>query len=570
LNVRSAFSYDRYVDEMMNQFSQPPVSEPQRDDDGETPGDRIRSKVHFLSREEDDDDTESTAVRRNTNSKKKQSRATKSKGWAAAYDVNGHEGEVVPVDFVSGQELPPSGEQGPATAAAATARHHRTTSSARVTETFCGGPSRKTKAAAPSSSAVRFGRFSGRGDGDASSGSNPGRKARDRDRDATICSTQNPEMAPLYKLSTSLSDGEKRMNRKRLRNLLQSYGEFPEKYRLLVWKFLLQLPGKHDAYRGLLARGVHEAWENMALHYPIKDARLLRKLQMLLSALTWWSPVFGEVPWIPAMVFPFCKLFAADDLGAFETVRCHAFPFFNFLQLPFLFSTPVPSVPFLPSTSLGFFLRLSFLFSAEPSLPRSRCHANSESIPTTITPTTTTNTTITTTTITIVPPPSLSFRRRTQGLRRHSDPPPPPPPFLPSRSAAVRKGSPPHSDPPSSPPPSLPSLSFPPPRPKVLAVILHWSPMWLETFPHPPVTLLNSIELLVEHHDPRLLEYLMHKGVTSQFYGWSLLRTLFTEVLSREHWLQLLDHLFTNANDPCLLPLAVVAFLRYWNHFLTD
>jgi hypothetical protein len=42
--------------------------------------------------------------------------------------------------------------------------------------------------------------------------------------------------------------------------------------------------------------------------------------------------------------------------------------------------------------------------------------------------------------------------------------------------------------------------------------------------------------------------------------GWSLLRSLFTEVLSSADWLKLWDHLFTASNDLFLLNAAAVAY----------
>ena len=38
----------------------------------------------------------------------------------------------------------------------------------------------------------------------------------------------------------------------------------------------------------------------------------------VLSALAFWSPVFGEVDYLPHMAFPFAKLFQNNRLLAFE------------------------------------------------------------------------------------------------------------------------------------------------------------------------------------------------------------------------------------------------------------
>ena len=51
--------------------------------------------------------------------------------------------------------------------------------------------------------------------------------------------------------------------------------------------------------------------------------------------------------------------------------------------------------------------------------------------------------------------------------------------------------------------------------------------------------------------------------VSSATYAWSLLRSVFTEVLNKGEWLRLWDHLFTNAHDTPLLLCAVAAYSIY-------
>ena len=50
-------------------------------------------------------------------------------------------------------------------------------------------------------------------------------------------------------------------------------------------------------------------------------------------------------------------------------------------------------------------------------------------------------------------------------------------------------------------------------------------------------------------------------GAGPQAYGWPLLRTIFTEVLTRDEWLQLWDHLFAWHETPNMLLVAVIAYL---------
>jgi hypothetical protein len=51
--------------------------------------------------------------------------------------------------------------------------------------------------------------------------------------------------------SLSLSNQERSLNLGKLRTMLDQFGEFPAKYRLLTWKTLLQLPMAQEAYETL-------------------------------------------------------------------------------------------------------------------------------------------------------------------------------------------------------------------------------------------------------------------------------------------------------------------------------
>ncbi|NWU88711.1 TBC31 protein, partial [Upupa epops] len=110
------------------------------------------------------------------------------------------------------------------------------------------------------------------------------------------------------------------LNKKRLQALLKGFGEFPAKYRMFVWRSLLQLPENHSAFSRLLDKGPHSAFVNIHNEYPIKSRKLLRVLQRTLSALAHWSAVFADTPYIPLLAFPFVKLFQNNQLICFEVV----------------------------------------------------------------------------------------------------------------------------------------------------------------------------------------------------------------------------------------------------------
>ncbi|XP_037022645.2 TBC1 domain family member 31 [Artibeus jamaicensis] len=110
------------------------------------------------------------------------------------------------------------------------------------------------------------------------------------------------------------------LNKKRLQILLKGYGEYPAKYRMFIWRSLLQLPENHTAFSSLVDKGVHTAFLNLQKKYPIRSRKLLRVLQRTLSALAHWSAIFSETPYLPLLAFPFVKLFQNNQLVCFEVV----------------------------------------------------------------------------------------------------------------------------------------------------------------------------------------------------------------------------------------------------------
>ncbi|XP_072536472.1 TBC1 domain family member 31 [Salminus brasiliensis] len=110
------------------------------------------------------------------------------------------------------------------------------------------------------------------------------------------------------------------LSKKRLQTLLKAFGEYPEKYRMFIWRSLLRLPENHAAYSSLTNKGAHSAYLSLQERYPIKSHRLQRGLQRVLSALAHWSSIFGEAEYLPLVAFPFVKLFQNNPLICFEVV----------------------------------------------------------------------------------------------------------------------------------------------------------------------------------------------------------------------------------------------------------
>jgi hypothetical protein len=103
-----------------------------------------------------------------------------------------------------------------------------------------------------------------------------------------------------------------------LRRLLKARGAFPDKQRGIIWKSLLDLPYNHKAYECLSIQGDHAMYADLAKVFPLHSGRSVQRLQRTLSALAHWSPLFAEVPYLPALLFPFVKLFGRDAVLCFE------------------------------------------------------------------------------------------------------------------------------------------------------------------------------------------------------------------------------------------------------------
>jgi len=125
---------------------------------------------------------------------------------------------------------------------------------------------------------------------------------------------------PLVRLAKNLKKDRVAFNRVQLQKMLKFFGEFPEKYRVLVWRFLLELPENNTAYVALVNRGRHSNWNNLFEKFPIHSQRVFLRFERIIFALAHWSPLFTQVSYLPALIFPFVKLFGMDEMSSLETV----------------------------------------------------------------------------------------------------------------------------------------------------------------------------------------------------------------------------------------------------------
>lgn len=106
----------------------------------------------------------------------------------------------------------------------------------------------------------------------------------------------------------------------RLAKYLAHFRSYPNEYRTLIWRFLLRTPENRDAYESLMDRGINPSLKHFRKEYPLKSERLLKSMERTLSALSYWSPIFEQVSYLPQLIFPFVKLFLNDQFSGFEVI----------------------------------------------------------------------------------------------------------------------------------------------------------------------------------------------------------------------------------------------------------
>ncbi|CAK1553855.1 unnamed protein product [Leptosia nina] len=133
------------------------------------------------------------------------------------------------------------------------------------------------------------------------------------------------------------------MDSVRLRRILMQYGEYPEKFRSVIWRSLLATPRNKVAYSNLIDKGIHPAFKNIEKQFTIHSSMTLKNLKRLLSCLAHWCPLFGVLKFLPGFVFPFVKVLQKDPLLLFE---CVATVLLNQCQLWFEYA-PFPPLSIL-------------------------------------------------------------------------------------------------------------------------------------------------------------------------------------------------------------------------------
>lgn len=110
------------------------------------------------------------------------------------------------------------------------------------------------------------------------------------------------------------------MPRARLLPILREFGEYPDKYRVMMWKTLLKLPDDSESFAILLKQTLISGVSNYDKRFALVDHKALSNLKQIMSCIIHWTPVFENVEFLPRFIFPFLKLSKGDLVFAFELI----------------------------------------------------------------------------------------------------------------------------------------------------------------------------------------------------------------------------------------------------------
>jgi hypothetical protein len=131
---------------------------------------------------------------------------------------------------------------------------------------------------------------------------------------------QAPDLVQLLRENWLTGDDNPNFSLKGLRHFLKKNNSYPDKYRGVIWSYLLALPKNYLAFDNYVKKGAHKEFQDLAAIFPLKNADLMKKLSRVLSSLAHYSPIFTDKLYVPYLIFPFVKLFSNEECIAFEVI----------------------------------------------------------------------------------------------------------------------------------------------------------------------------------------------------------------------------------------------------------
>jgi hypothetical protein len=96
----------------------------------------------------------------------------------------------------------------------------------------------------------------------------------------------------------------------------------------------------------------------------------------------------------------------------------------------------------------------------------------------------------------------------------------------------------------------------------VMTIMMYWGYSWHVTHPQPPVHFIDTFNNLLKLHDLSLYQHFSRYSIIPGIFAWQLISSLFTEILNRNSWLQLMDFLFTYFTNISYLLMIPIAMMR--------
>ena len=103
-----------------------------------------------------------------------------------------------------------------------------------------------------------------------------------------------------------------------IKESLDQCSSFPSNMRKYIYQFLFSLPNEKKIYEKYDKMGVHPFYRFLDDIYPLTDITQKSNLQKVCSLLAFYSPLIGNIYFLPELVFPFVKCFPNEEHFLFE------------------------------------------------------------------------------------------------------------------------------------------------------------------------------------------------------------------------------------------------------------
>ena len=103
-----------------------------------------------------------------------------------------------------------------------------------------------------------------------------------------------------------------------IKESLDQCSSFPSNIRKYIYQFLFSLPNDKNIFSRYDKMGIHPFFRFLDDIYPLADNTQKANLQKVCSLLAFYSPLIGNIYFLPELVFPFIKCFPNEEHFLFE------------------------------------------------------------------------------------------------------------------------------------------------------------------------------------------------------------------------------------------------------------